>query len=105
MPDYIIAYHGGRKPESPEAGAAQMAKWKAWLGGLGDAVVNPGTPLGPSRIVSAGGVSDDGGPDPLTGFSIVRAENMEAALDIARACPFVEVGTIEVAEVREMKGG
>ena len=74
MPDYILAYHGGRKPESPEAGAQQMAKWKACLGGLGVVVVNPGTPLGPSRIVSAGGISDDGGPNPLTGFSIVRAD-------------------------------
>jgi len=45
MPNYIIAYHGGKKPESPEEGAKQMEKWKAWVGGLGDAVVNPGTPL------------------------------------------------------------
>ncbi len=61
MPDYIIAYHGGRKPESPEEGAKHMAKWKAWIGGLGDAVVNPATPLGKSKTVSSGGVSDDGG--------------------------------------------
>ena len=46
MSNYIIAYHGGKKPESPEEGAKHMAKWKAWVGGLGDAVVNPGTPLG-----------------------------------------------------------
>ena len=105
MPDYIIAYHGGKKPESAQAGAKQMAKWKAWLGDLGDAVVNPGTPLGPSRIVSADGVSDDGGPNALSGFSIVTAENIEAALDIAKACPFLEVGTLEVAEVKAMKGG
>lgn len=29
MPEYIIAYHGGKKPESPEAGAQHMAKWKS----------------------------------------------------------------------------
>ena len=38
MPDYVFAYHGAKKPESPEEGAKHMAKWKAWLGGLGDAV-------------------------------------------------------------------
>ncbi len=68
MSDYIIAYHGGREPESPEKGAEGMAKWQAWVGDLGDAVVNPGTPLGKSKTVSSSGVSDDGGSNPLSGF-------------------------------------
>ena len=102
MPDYILAYHGGKKPESAEEGAEHMARWKAWIGGLGDAVVNPGTPLGMSRIVSSDGVSDDGGPNPLVGYSIVTADGMDAALEMAKACPFLEMGTIEVAEVKEM---
>ncbi|MDH3589051.1 MAG: hypothetical protein OEQ74_06580, partial [Gammaproteobacteria bacterium] len=29
MSHFIIAYRGGKKPESPEAGAKQMAKWQA----------------------------------------------------------------------------
>jgi len=103
MADYIIAYHGGKKPDSPEEGAKQMEKWKAWLGDLGDAVVNPGTPLGPSKMVSADSVSDDGGPHSLTGFSVVKADSMDAALEMAKACPFLEVGTLEVAEMMEMK--
>ncbi len=45
MPDYIIAYHGAKKPESPEEDAKHMAKFQGGVGGLGDAVVNPGTPL------------------------------------------------------------
>ncbi len=102
MSNYIIAYHGGKKPDSPEEGAKQMARWQAWLGGLGDAVVNPGTPLGKSRIVSSDGVSDDGGSNPLTGFSIVEADSMDAALEMAKECPFLEIGTIEVAEVMKM---
>ncbi len=102
MPDFVFAYHGGKKPESPEAGAKLKARWQAWLDGLGDAVVNPGTPVGMSKTVSASGVTDDGGPNPLMGFSIVRAETMEAALEMAKACPFLEMGTIEVAEAMEM---
>ncbi len=102
MPDFIIAYHGGKKPESPEEGAKDMAKWKAWIGGLGDAVVNPGTPLGKSKIVSSGGVSDDGGSNSLTGFSIVKADSMDAALEMAKECPFLDIGTLEVAEVMKM---
>lgn len=103
MPNYIIAYRGGGKPETPEEGAKHMAKWQAWVGGLGDAAVNPGTPLGSTRMVSADGVSDDGGPDAMSGFSVVAADNMEAALEMAKACPFLDVGgTLEVAEMKEM---
>jgi len=102
VPNYVFAYHGGKRPETPEAGAAQMARWKAWLEGLGEAVVNPGTPLGKSKTVSADGVSDDGGSNPLAGFSIVKADSMDAALEMAKACPFVEMGTIEVAEAMEL---
>lgn len=104
MADYIFAYHGGRKPESPEEGAAMMEKWKAWLAGLGDAVVNPGTPLGMSKTVSSEGIADHGGPNPLMGFSVVSAESMEAALAMARICPTLEFdGTIEVAEMMQMQ--
>jgi hypothetical protein len=102
MPKYVFAYHGGKKSASPQEGAAHMAKWKAWVSGLGDAVVNPGTPLGKSKLVSSGGISD-GGVNLLTGFSMIVADNMEAALEMAQGCPFLEIGTIEVAEVMEMK--
>ena len=104
MSSYVFAYHGGKRPESPEEGAKYMAKWKAWIGGLGDAVVNPATPLGKSKTVSSAGVSDDGGSNPLSGFSIVNADTMEAALEMAKGCPHLELGgTLEVAEVMEMK--
>ncbi len=104
MSNYVFAYHGGNRPESPEEGAKHMAKWKAWIGGLGDAVVNPGTPLGKSKTVSSAGVSDDGGSNPMSGFSIVKADSMDAALEMAKDCPLLEIGgTLEVAEVMEMK--
>jgi len=102
MPNYILAYHGGAQPESPEEGAKHMQRWRTWLSDLGDAVVNPGTPLGKSTFVSAGGVMADGGPEALTGFSVVSADSMEAALEMAKACPFVEIGTLEVAVMKEM---
>ena len=103
MSNYVFAYHGGKKPDSPEEGAKQMANFKEWIGDLGDAVVNPGTPLGMSKTVSSDGVSDDGGSNPLSGFSIVTADSIDAALEMAKGCPFLDIeGTIEVAEVMEM---
>ena len=62
MAEYIMAYHGGGEmPEDPEA---HQAEFMAWIAGLGDAVVNPGTPLGPSRVVTSEGVSEEGGREP-----------------------------------------
>jgi len=102
MPNYILAYHGGGQPETPEEGAKHMERWRTWLSDLGDAVVNPGTPLGKSTFVNAGGVMTEGGSEALTGFGVVSADNMEAALEMAKACPFVEIGTLEVAEMKEL---
>jgi len=64
-------------------------------------LVNPGTPLGKSQFVTASGVSDTG-PEPLTGYSIISADNIDAAIDAAKACPFAEIGTLEVAEIKSM---
>ena len=102
MPKYVIAYLGGKQFENPQEGAAHRAKWKAWVGDLGGAVVNPGTPLGKGKLVSSAGVSD-AGANRLTGFSMVMADNMDAALEMAQRCPYLVYGTIEVAEVVEMK--
>ena len=102
MAQYMFAYYGGKEPESPEAGAEGRARFGAWLGSLGDAVVNPGTPLGLPKTVSSEGVSENSGSNSLTGFSIVKAESMDAALEMAKTCPFLEIGTIDVAEVHEM---
>jgi len=39
----------------------------------------------------------------LTGFSIVSADDLDSAVKIAQRCPFLDIGTIELAEVMEMK--
>lgn len=102
MTNYVLAYHDGKEFDSPEAQASSMERWGAWLSGLGDAVVNPGTPLGMSKTVTADGVTDGGGPYPLLGYTIVQAESMESALEMAKACPFLEIGTIVVSQAMEM---
>lgn len=104
MPKFVFAYHGGRQFETQEEGAAFMAKWQAWSAGVGDAFIDPGMPVGPSKTVGADGVSDDGGSNPLSGISILQAETMEDALAIAKTCPHIENdGTIEVAQGMDME--
>jgi hypothetical protein len=103
MADYIFAYHGGKIPETPEEGAKVMEQWGAWMEKTGEAMVNPGNPAGMSKTVSSGGVTNDGGANPISGFSVVKANSIEAAIEIARTCPHLTYeGTIEVAELLEM---
>ncbi|MGI9200249.1 MAG: hypothetical protein ACR2QL_04270 [Woeseiaceae bacterium] len=103
MPNYIFAYHSnGIMPKSPEEGAAHMERYKAWLDGMGDAVVNPGTPLKDSKTVSADGVEDGGGPNPIMGFTEVVANDIDDAVKMAQESPFLEMGTIEVAQIVKM---
>ena len=103
MGSFMIAYHGGNQPASKEEGLAQMGKWKAWVESLGEAIVNPGTPLPDSKIVTASSVEDDNDPNSMKGFAIVKAENIEAAIEIAKSDPFLQNGgTIRVSEMMEM---
>lgn len=102
MPKFILAYHGGKTPESKEEGEKVMAAWGAWFQGLGSAVVDPGNPAGMSKTVSSSGVADNGGANPLSGYSLVNADSIDAAVEMAKGCPILDVGTVEVAEAIEM---
>ena len=104
MPQYIFAYHGGKAPETPEEGEKEMAAWMAWFQEMGDAVAIPGNPVGMSKTVHVDGVTDDGGANPLAGFTVVNAGTIEDACAMAKGCPSVidGLGTVEVAEIIEL---
>ena len=104
MPNYVFAYHGGKMPETPEEGQAQIAKWVAWFETLGAAVVDGGNPVGQSYTVSDSGVVDNGGANPLSGFSVIEAADIDAATEMAKGCPSAKdgSGTVEVAPIIEM---
>lgn len=102
MAGYIFAYHGGEMPETPEEGQKVMAAWRSWLEGLGSAVVDGGNPAGMSKTVSAGGVEDGGGSNPISGYSLVEADGIDAACEMAKGCPILDRGTVEVAEAMDM---
>lgn len=104
MPKYVFAYHGGKMPETPEEGQKVMAAWTAWYEKMGAAVVDGGNPVGPSKTVTAKGVQANGGANPISGYTLVNAANMDAAIEMAKGCPMVADGSgnVEVAEAMEM---
>ncbi|MDA9009139.1 hypothetical protein N9K16_04170 [Alphaproteobacteria bacterium] len=104
MAKFVFAYHGGQMPESPEEGQRVMAAWGAWMQSIGPALVDGGNPVGQSKTVTAAGVEDNGGSNPLSGYSLVEADSIEAAIEIAKGCPVLVGGhgSVEVAEAMAM---
>lgn len=103
MKQYVLVYLGGNQPSSPEEGKKHFAKYMEWLSSLGDSVVIPTIPLKDTTTVGSDGSVREGGSSAMSGFSIIKADSMEAALSIAQACPFLEIGgSLEVSEMMEM---
>lgn len=102
MAQFGLLYIGEPQFSSPEEGQAHFQQYMAWLNGLGDAVVNRGIPMGPPTRVTANSVSSDPREDRLTGVTIVEAADMDAAIEMARSCPYVDVAALDVVEIFEM---
>jgi hypothetical protein len=103
MPKFVLAYHRGSKAENPKDPSAQRGRYMEWLEAEKDVMVSPANPMGPSKMVSENSVTDAEEPQALMGFTIIEVGNIEAAVEIAKRCPFVEMGTIQVAQLMEMK--
>ena len=92
MDTYMLAYRGGRVPDDEAERAQIMEAWGAWIGELGDNLIDQGAPFGPSKTVANDGSVQDGGAAQLTGYSIIKAESLDTAVEAARTCPVLRSG-------------
>ena len=117
MKEFMLIYKGGdpdwAQNATPEEMEATMGKWGAWMGGLqaNEQLVSGGSPLnyGGKRVDHDAVVTDISTPEYkelVSGYSIVMAKDMDAAVEIAKDCPiFSYPGTqCEVREVMKMDG-
>ncbi len=90
--------------DDPEAAQAGQQRWFEWISGLGEAVVTPGMPMSPATRVSIEGVAPAPTEGRLTGMTIVEADSMDAAVEMAKTSPYVEFAhtAIDVVELFEM---
>jgi hypothetical protein len=100
MANYLLVYHGGGNgPSSPEEGQAVMQAWMTWMGGLGAALVDGGNPITRGWTISKDGTDENAGSNPATGYSVITADSMQAALELSLGCPHLASGgTIELCE-------
>lgn len=107
MSKYIYLYRGPATPMeafTPEQAAEQARAWGEWMGRVGPALADGGAPFG-----SRAAVSDDGSapaPSDQNGYTIVEADNLDAARALADGHPFLAEGkgrfSIEIFELMPM---
>ena len=92
----------GAKP-SPEEMQVLQGQWYAWMQKFNASILPGGDGLKPSgRVLKSGLVTD--GPyveakELVVSFGIMQADNYDAAVAIARACP-----PLHTIEIREFAG-
>lgn len=93
MKRFMLLHFGFEKPT-----AEIMTAWKSWFDSIADKTEENGGFHGGAREISEAGAKDlPMGPGSITGFSIIRAENLEEAETIAAANPFID--SIRVYEI------
>lgn len=70
---------------------------------MGDAAVSPMNPPKNTSTISSDGTVTTGGTMTMSGYTIIETDSMEAALSIAKGCPFLHIrGSLEMSELVAM---
>ena len=103
MAKYLLSYHGeGGMPETEEEMNRLMAAWGAWFESLGESLADGGNPIGAASTIRADGAVSATGQG-ITGYSLISAESMDAAVAAAKGCPVLEGGgTVGLNEAIDM---
>jgi hypothetical protein len=113
MKDFLFVFradYSNRPKSSPEEMQASMKMWMDWIGGIAaqGKLTNAGNSLaGAGKVVKGDNTITDGPfmeiKEVLGGYTIVHADSLDEAAELAKGCPIFAVGgTVEVREVNKM---
>ena len=94
MARFLVTYHGSEMSHDPEAMARAREAFMQWAEKTGDALVDPGSPVRSTKTVSSGGTQDGPADGPFSGWSVIEAEDAQAALDVLTDHPFISRGGV-----------
>jgi hypothetical protein len=96
MATYLFSYRlpADYTPGDPDPD--QLEAWTAWFETMGSSVVDRGNPIFASTTLGTAGADTK-----LGGYSLVSADDLEAAAALAKGCPVLgyEGGAVEVGEI------
>ena len=104
MADFVLVYSGGSMPETEEEQAKVMQAWTDWYSEIGSAIKDGGNPFSPeARSVSSDGSISSVSGTPLTGYTILTAESLDRATELAKGSPVLQGGgAVHVYEIVEV---
>ncbi len=107
MAKYMLTYRGPATPASEmteDKVQEIMQAWGAWMGGLGERMVEAGSPFGGRATVRADGKPDEAAD--LTGYTVVEADDLDGAAALCDGHPFLSDGSdrffVDIFELVEM---
>jgi len=110
MNRYIVLYHAPASAmeqmarATPEEQKKGMEVWMQWATRMGDSLLDLGAPLAAGRRMNPDGSTFSMGDD-TSGYSIIQADSMDAALKLLKDHPHLvwnEACWIEVHEAMEL---
>ena len=110
MTKYVFVFHApvppaDATPPDPEQVDAVMGAWNAWAGKVGDRMVDFGTPLAYGVRITPDGTTPSS--REVAGYSIIEADSLDAAVDLAKVHPHLSMPggcEIEVHEAQPIPG-
>lgn len=117
MKEFMMIFRHVPNPDhkiSPEEIQASINQWQDWIGGIAaqGKFVSTNSLGFEGKLLQADGLTTDGPyaevKEVVGGYTIVKAENLEQAMELAKGCPILAIGgTVEVRDVmvipQEMK--
>jgi hypothetical protein len=111
MSEFAMLYRGRDLSGSPEQVQKHLDKWYVWFKEMTakGQIKDPGHPLedggqvikGKQKTIHDGPYAE--AKDIVAGFTLIEAPTLEAAVEISKGCPILDVGgSVEVRPLRQM---
>jgi hypothetical protein len=107
MANFVLLYSEGSMPQSDAEQKAVLQDWEAWFAKLGKDLVDGGNPFAPmaKTIGGDGKVSNDAVGGMARGYSVIKADALDAAVAAAKSCMVLKGGAkITVTETFSAMG-
>ena len=93
MKNFLVLHYGFERP-TPE----QMAEWNAWFESIAERQVDRAHLPGGCELSPSGRRDLPMAEDSITGYTVIEAESLDEAEEVARGCPIV--ASTRVYEIR-----
>jgi len=94
MPRFLVTYHSSNMPHDPQTMAKARDAFVQWAGKTGSALGDPVARVGATRTISSQGPKDGLAEGPFNGWSVIEADDLNAAAKLLADHPFIGRGGV-----------